>query len=103
MLTFADMDARQGQQLETENRVQRLRESTRSLMDSIKPGLSQDEVFAQWNEQLAQTLNLIYYVSATSGMVLDEDYASLFLIDLSTIRMPGKSTSPVRFAASRQV
>lgn len=85
---LADMDARKGEQLETENRVQRLRESTRSLMDSIKPGLSQDEVFAQWNEQLAQTLNFIYYVSATSGMVLDEDYASLFLIDLSTIRMP---------------
>ncbi|WP_024643066.1 methyl-accepting chemotaxis protein [Pseudomonas syringae] len=88
LANLADMDARQGQQLETENRVQRLRESPRSLMDSIKPGLSQDEVFAQWNEQLAQTLNFIYYVSATSGMVLDEDYASLFLIDLSTIRMP---------------
>ncbi|PBQ20208.1 methyl-accepting chemotaxis protein [Pseudomonas congelans] len=88
LANLADMDARQGQQLETENRVQRLRESTRSLMDSIKPGMSQDEVFAQWNEQLAQTLNFIYYVSATSGMVLDEDYASLFLIDLSTIRMP---------------
>lgn len=88
LANLADMDARQGQQLETENRVQRLRESTRSLMDSIKPGLSQEEVFAQWNEQLAQTLNFIYYVSATSGMVLDEDYASLFLIDLSTIRMP---------------
>ncbi|EGH70352.1 methyl-accepting chemotaxis protein [Pseudomonas syringae] len=88
LANLADMDARQGQQLETENRVQRLRESTRSLMDSIKLGLSQDEVFAQWNEQLAQTLNFIYYVSATSGMVLDEDYASLFLIDLSTIRMP---------------
>ncbi|KFE49765.1 methyl-accepting chemotaxis protein [Pseudomonas congelans] len=88
LANLADMDARQGQQLETENRVQRLRESTRSLMDSIKPGLSQDEVFAQWNEQLAQTLNFIYFVSATSGMVLDEDYASLFLIDLSTIRMP---------------
>ncbi|KPW84978.1 methyl-accepting chemotaxis protein [Pseudomonas congelans] len=88
LANLADMDARQGQQLETENRVQRLRESTRSLMDSIKPGMSQDEVFAQWNEQLAQTLNFIYFVSATSGMVLDEDYASLFLIDLSTIRMP---------------
>ncbi|MCJ2374071.1 methyl-accepting chemotaxis protein [Pseudomonas sp. RGM 3321] len=85
---LADMDARQGSLLETESRVQRLRESARSLMDSIKPGLSQDEVFAQWNEQLAQTLNFIYYISATSGMVLDEDYASLFLIDLSTIRMP---------------
>ncbi|UFI45043.1 methyl-accepting chemotaxis protein [Pseudomonas savastanoi] len=85
---LADMDARQGSLLETESRVQRLRESARSLMESIKPGLSQDEVFAQWNEQLAQTLNFIYYVSATSGMVLDEDYASLFLIDLSTIRMP---------------
>ncbi|MCK9700630.1 methyl-accepting chemotaxis protein [Pseudomonas syringae pv. syringae] len=88
LANLADIDARHGQQLETENRVQRLRESARSLMDSIKPGLSQDDVFAQWNEQLAQTLNFIYYVSATSGMVLDEDYASLFLIDLSTIRMP---------------
>ncbi|QXW45007.1 methyl-accepting chemotaxis protein [Pseudomonas amygdali] len=85
---LADMDARQGRLLETESRVQRLREGARSLMESLKPGLSQDEVFAQWNEQLAQTLNFIYYVSATSGMVLDEDYASLFLIDLSTIRMP---------------
>ncbi|AAZ36101.1 methyl-accepting chemotaxis protein [Pseudomonas savastanoi pv. phaseolicola] len=85
---LADMDARQGSLLETESRVQRLRESARSLMESTKPGLSQDEVLAQWNEQLAQTLNFIYYVSATSGMVLDEDYASLFLIDLSTIRMP---------------
>ncbi|SDI27878.1 hypothetical protein SAMN05444503_11084 [Pseudomonas sp. BS3767] len=103
LANLADIDARQGQQLETENRVQRLRESARSLMDSIKPGLSQDDVFAQWNEQLAQTLNFIYYVSATSGMVLDEDYASLFLIDLSTIRMPRKSTLPVRSAASRQV
>ncbi|KPB25286.1 Methyl-accepting chemotaxis protein [Pseudomonas amygdali pv. sesami] len=85
---LADMDARQGRLLETESRVQRLREGARSLMESLKPGLSQDEAFAQWNEQLAQTLNFIYYVSATSGMVLDEDYASLFLIDLSTIRMP---------------
>lgn len=72
---LADMDARQGSLLETESRVQRLRESARSLMESTKPGLSQDEVLAQWNEQLAQTLNFIYYVSATSGMVLDEDYA----------------------------
>ncbi|EPN61224.1 methyl-accepting chemotaxis protein, partial [Pseudomonas syringae pv. actinidiae ICMP 18807] len=85
---LADMDARQGRTLETENRVQRLRDGARSLMDSVKPGLAQDEFFAQWNEQLAQTLNFIYYVSATSGMVLDEDYASLFMIDLSTIRMP---------------
>ncbi|KPW52303.1 Methyl-accepting chemotaxis protein [Pseudomonas syringae pv. antirrhini] len=85
---LADMDARQGLTLETENRVQRLRDGARSLMDSVKPGLAQDEFFAQWNEQLAQTLNFIYYVSATSGMVLDEDYASLFMIDLSTIRMP---------------
>ncbi|QQN27319.1 Methyl-accepting chemotaxis protein [Pseudomonas syringae pv. maculicola] len=85
---LADMDARQGRTLETENRVQRLRDGARSLMDSVKPGLAQDEFFAQWSEQLAQTLNFIYYVSATSGMVLDEDYASLFMIDLSTIRMP---------------
>lgn len=68
--SLADMDARQGRTLETENRVQRLRDGARSLMDSVKPGLAQDEFFAQWNEQLAQTLNFIYYVSATSGMVL---------------------------------
>ncbi|PHN49823.1 chemotaxis protein [Pseudomonas avellanae] len=85
---LSDMDARKGPELETENRVQRLRESARSLMESVKPGLSPDDFFAQWNEQLAQTLNFIYYVSATSGLVLDDDPATLFLIDLSTIRMP---------------
>ncbi|MEE4683913.1 methyl-accepting chemotaxis protein [Pseudomonas alliivorans] len=85
---LAEIDARQGRILETENRVQRLRDGARTLMDSAKPGASPDEMFTQWNEQLAQTLNFIYYLSATSGLVLDEDYASLFLIDLSTIRMP---------------
>ncbi|MDT3243180.1 methyl-accepting chemotaxis protein, partial [Pseudomonas amygdali pv. morsprunorum] len=85
---LSDMDARKGPELETENRVQRLRESARSLMEGVKPGLSPDDLFAQWNEQLAQTLNFIYYVSATSGLVLDDDPATLFLIDLSTIRMP---------------
>ncbi|MEE4226158.1 methyl-accepting chemotaxis protein [Pseudomonas viridiflava] len=85
---LAEIDARQGRTLETENRVQRLRDGARTLMESAKPGASPDEMFAQWNEQLTQTLNSIYYLSATSGLVLDEDYASLFLIDLSTIRMP---------------
>ncbi|AHG43443.1 chemotaxis protein [Pseudomonas syringae CC1557] len=85
---LSDMDARKGPELDTENRVQRLREGARSLMESVKPGLSPDDFFAQWNEQLAQTLNFIYYVSATSGLVLDDDPATLFLIDLSTIRMP---------------
>ncbi|MEE4664841.1 methyl-accepting chemotaxis protein [Pseudomonas alliivorans] len=85
---LAEIDARQGRALETENRVQRLRDGARTLMDSAKPGASPDEMFTQWNEQLTQTLNFIYYLSATSGLVLDEDYASLFLIDLSTIRMP---------------
>ena len=85
---LAEIDARQGRTLETENRVQRLRDGARTLMESAKPGASPDEMFAQWNEQLTQTLNFIYYLSATSGLVLDEDYASLFLIDLSTIRMP---------------
>jgi len=86
--TLADADARLGRSLETESRVQRLRDGARTLMDGVKPGISQDELFAQWNDQLTQTLNFIYYVSATSGLVLDEDYASLFLIDLSTIRLP---------------
>ncbi len=85
---LADIDTRQGRTLETENRVQRLRDGARTIMDSVKPGASPDEVFIQWNEQLTQTLNFTYYLSATSGLVLDEDYASLFLIDLSTIRMP---------------
>ncbi|MEE4789758.1 methyl-accepting chemotaxis protein [Pseudomonas alliivorans] len=85
---LAEIDARQGRILETENRVQRLRDGARTLMDSAKPGASPDEMFTQWNEQLTQTLNFIYYLSATSGLVLDEDYASLFLIDLGTIRMP---------------
>ncbi|MCF5709715.1 HAMP domain-containing protein [Pseudomonas syringae] len=86
--TLADIDARQGRTFETENRVQRLRDGARTIMDSVKPGVSPEDAFAQWNGQLTQNLNFIYYLSATSGLVLDEDYASLFLIDLSTIRMP---------------
>ncbi|MBC3952948.1 methyl-accepting chemotaxis protein [Pseudomonas folii] len=74
--------------LETGDRVQRLRSEAQRLIDQAKPGANQGKAFDDWNDQLVQTLNFIYFVSATSGMVLDEDYASLFMIDQSTIRLP---------------
>ncbi len=74
--------------LETGDRVQRLRSGAQRLVDQAKPDASQVKAFDEWNEQLTQTLNFIYFVSATSGMVLDEDYASLFMIDQSTLRLP---------------
>ncbi|MET0612533.1 MAG: methyl-accepting chemotaxis protein, partial [Pseudomonas caspiana] len=74
--------------LETGDRVQRLRAGAQRLIDHVKPDANQAKAFDEWNDQLTQTLNFIYFVSATSGMVLDEDYASLFMIDQSTIRLP---------------
>nr|WP_122663396.1 methyl-accepting chemotaxis protein [Pseudomonas viridiflava] len=74
--------------LETGDRVQRLRSGAQRLVDQAKPDASQVKAFDEWNDQLTQTLNFIYFVSATSGMVLDEDYASLFMIDQSTLRLP---------------
>ena len=74
--------------LETGDRVQRLRAGAQRLIDQVKPGANQAKAFDEWNDQLTQTLNFIYFVSATSGMVLDEDYASLFMIDQSTLRLP---------------
>ncbi|MCI8211464.1 chemotaxis protein [Pseudomonas sp. S25] len=74
--------------LETGDRVQRLRSGAQRLVDQAKPDANQMKAFDEWNEQLTQTLNFIYFVSATSGMVLDEDYASLFMIDQSTLRLP---------------
>ncbi|MDR6678430.1 hypothetical protein [Pseudomonas oryzihabitans] len=37
---------------------------------------------------MIQTLNFFHYVSATSGLALDSDYASLFLIDITAVRLP---------------
>ena len=75
-------------ELETGDRVQRLRSGAEGLISQTKTGADPASMFDAWSEQLTQTLNFIYFVSATSGMVLDEDYASLFLIDQSTIRLP---------------
>jgi methyl-accepting chemotaxis protein len=74
--------------LETGDRVQRLRAGAEGLINQTRAGVDPAAMFDQWNDQLTQTLNFIYFVSATSGMVLDEDYASLFLIDQSTLRLP---------------
>ncbi|MCF7543232.1 methyl-accepting chemotaxis protein [Pseudomonas sp. P2647] len=75
-------------ELETGDRVQRLRSGADGLINQTRAGADQASMFHQWSDQLTQTLNFIYFVSATSGMVLDEDYASLFLIDQSTLRLP---------------
>lgn len=74
--------------LETGDRVQRLRSGAEGLINQTRTAADQPSMFDAWSEQLTQTLNFIYYVSATSGMVLDEDYGSLFLIDQSTLRLP---------------
>lgn len=75
-------------QLETGDRVQRLHAAAQRLIEQAKADANQNEMFDNWDDQLTETLNFVYYVSATSGMVLDEDYASLFMIDQSTLRLP---------------
>ncbi|KTT50376.1 hypothetical protein SB11R_08360 [Pseudomonas oryzihabitans] len=80
------LDRELGGQLETGSRVAQLRQNAERLLQGV-PGTPL-EVFEAWSEQLTQTLNLFYYVSATSGLVLDSDYASLFLIDITSLRLP---------------
>jgi len=72
--------------LETGDRVRQLRSNAERLLQGV-PGTSL-QVFDAWNEQLTQTLNLFYYVSATSGLALESDYTSLFLIDITSLRLP---------------
>lgn len=85
---LAATDREFNEPLETGDRVQDLHAAATRLMAQAKPGADQSGVFDAWNDQLTETLNFVYYVSATSGMVLDEDYASLFMIDQSTLRLP---------------
>ncbi|WNW13873.1 methyl-accepting chemotaxis protein [Pseudomonas sp. DTU_2021_1001937_2_SI_NGA_ILE_001] len=82
------IDRQLGGQLETTDRVQRLRSRAQQLIERAGDSSNPLALFEDWNDQLSQVLNFIYFISATSGMVLDEDYASLFLIDLSTLRLP---------------
>jgi methyl-accepting chemotaxis protein len=85
---LATTDRQLNTQLETGDRVQRLQAGAQRLIELAKTGADQSTMFDEWNDQLSETLNFVYYVSATSGMVLDEDYASLFMIDQSTLRLP---------------
>ncbi|TKK14843.1 methyl-accepting chemotaxis protein [Pseudomonas fluorescens] len=85
---LAATDRQFNTQLETGDRVQRLHTGAQRLIEQAKADANQNEMFDNWNDQLTETLNFVYYVSATSGMVLDEDYASLFMIDQSTLRLP---------------
>jgi methyl-accepting chemotaxis protein len=86
--TLSSTDARYNATLETGDRVQRLRSAAQELIAQVKPGANQAKAFDDWNDQLTATLDFIYFISATSGMVLDEDYATLFMIDQSTLRLP---------------
>ncbi|WP_439865420.1 methyl-accepting chemotaxis protein [Pseudomonas antarctica] len=81
-------DRQYNTQLETGDRVQRLHDGAQRLIELAKADANQAAMFDDWSDQLNETLNFVYYVSATSGMVLDEDYASLFMIDQSTLRLP---------------
>ncbi len=85
---LAQSDGSLGKELETADRVQKLRADSRQLTERVKAGEPALVMFGAWSDQLTSVLNFIYYISATSGMVLDEDYGSLFLIDLSTLRLP---------------
>lgn len=87
-LKLAATDRQLNTQLETGDRVQRLHSGAQRLIERAKADANQSAIFDDWNDQLTETLNFVYYVSATSGMVLDEDYASLFMIDQSTLRLP---------------
>ncbi|WP_282281277.1 methyl-accepting chemotaxis protein [Pseudomonas sp. PS02302] len=80
------LDRELGTQLETGDRLSQLRRGAERLLQGTSG--SALEVFEAWNEQLTQTLNLFYYVSATSGLALDSDYTSLFLIDITSVRLP---------------
>nr|WP_314559353.1 methyl-accepting chemotaxis protein [uncultured Pseudomonas sp.] len=80
------LDRELGTQLETGDRLSQLRRGAERLLQGTSG--SALEVFEAWNEQLTRTLNLFYYVSATSGLALDSDYTSLFLIDITSVRLP---------------
>ncbi|KIQ03556.1 MULTISPECIES: methyl-accepting chemotaxis protein [Pseudomonas] len=81
-------DRELGVALETGDRVTRLRMDTQQLIEQAKGSAEQTAIFDAWNEQVGKALNFVYLISATSGMVLDEDYDSLFMIDQSTLRLP---------------
>ncbi|WP_268796715.1 methyl-accepting chemotaxis protein [Pseudomonas huanghezhanensis] len=85
---LAATDRQFNTQLETGDRVQRLHMGAQRLVELAKADANQSAIFDDWNDQLTETLNFVYFISATSGMVLDEDYASLFMIDQSTLRLP---------------
>lgn len=83
---LARIDRELGRQFETGERVSQLRQGVDRLLQG-EAGTSL-EVFDAWNLQLTKTLNFFYYVSATSGLALDSDYTSLFLIDITSLRLP---------------
>ncbi|WP_460136161.1 methyl-accepting chemotaxis protein [Pseudomonas sp. S1_E04] len=85
---LAATDRQLNMQLQTGDRVQRLHTGAQRLIEQAKAQPNPSAMFDDWNDQLTETLNFVYYISATSGMVLDEDYASLFMIDQSTLRLP---------------
>lgn len=80
------LDRELGGQLETGDRVSQLRLGAERLMQPTSG--TPLEVFEAWNEQLTKTLNFFYHVSATSGLALDPDYTSFFLIDITSLRLP---------------
>ncbi|KXJ33366.1 methyl-accepting chemotaxis protein [Pseudomonas sp. HUK17] len=83
---LGQLDRELGGKLETGDRVSQLRLGAERLLQGTSGNSL--EVFEGWNEQLTKTLNFFYYVSATSGLALDADYTSLFLIDITSLRLP---------------
>ncbi|MCK6188282.1 hypothetical protein KZX66_11140 [Pseudomonas sp. EYE_354] len=75
---LAATDSQFTTQLETGDRVQRLHTGVQRLIEqAAKADANKNEMFDNWSDQLTETLNFVYYVSATSGMVLDEGQAQV--------------------------
>ncbi|MBI2380656.1 MAG: methyl-accepting chemotaxis protein [Gammaproteobacteria bacterium] len=70
------------------DKLSKLRKSWKELRaksDNTNPADS----FAGHNRLIDDTIRLAYHVAATSGMLLDPEYSTYFLMDLITVRLPG--------------
>nr|WP_145003670.1 methyl-accepting chemotaxis protein [Pseudomonas psychrotolerans] len=83
---LARLQGSQGDALETRDHLTQLRAASDRLATAVAG--TPTEVFEAWSEQILDVLNLFYYVSATSGLILDTDYNSFFLVDFTSLRLP---------------
>ena len=84
---LAKLDALRRDELETDDRVGQLTRDWKALA-SRSDNMNPNESFSSHNGLITRTVDLAYYVGATSGMLLDPDYDAYFLMDFITVRMP---------------